>query len=305
MTDEEIETLALEAIQRDDYDTAIRLLTPLAEKNSKVALLNLGWIYEHGPVGIVNKQTAREFYRKAISMGCADGYFYLGRYFWNEHMLTEAQEAFERGKELGSEKCSKEMDFVLCKMDELVAWEFFEKKDYNKVFELLYPHRDCDSDFTLNTLGTLYQTGLAGQKDPDLARTYFQRSAEIGTLDAYYRIGVLEKDLGNLEAARAAFTEGANKQHLPSMSQLGEMMIYGTGGPKDISKAENLLQHCSDGGHILSKVILSKLKIMSEKNIIKRYIMSTHIVPILFQMIFHILKDKNSPRLYGLISFRD
>ena len=43
------EQLAWQAMEEGNYDEAVRLLTPLAHRNSEFALLSLGWIYEQAP----------------------------------------------------------------------------------------------------------------------------------------------------------------------------------------------------------------------------------------------------------------
>ena len=73
------EQVAARAIETGAYDEAVRLLRPLAERNSAYALLTLGWIYEAGVTGTPDDDAARSLYEDAVSHGSPDACLYLGR----------------------------------------------------------------------------------------------------------------------------------------------------------------------------------------------------------------------------------
>src|SRR4051794_19073312 len=91
------ERLAWQAIEAGAYEEAVRLLRPMAERNSEWALLTLGWIYETGATGTADKEAARIFYEDAASQGGATACLYLGRLLWRDAQDIEARAAFERG----------------------------------------------------------------------------------------------------------------------------------------------------------------------------------------------------------------
>jgi len=103
------EFLAGQAVKAGDYDQAVRLLRPLAERNSEYALVTLGWIYETGATGAPDKDAARSFYEHAFSQGDATACLYLGRFLWREGQQLEARKAFERGAQLQNEECESEL----------------------------------------------------------------------------------------------------------------------------------------------------------------------------------------------------
>src|SRR4051794_23071959 len=112
------EQLAARAIETGAYDEAIRLLRPLAERNSAYALLTLGWIYEAGVTGAPDKDAARSLYEDAVSHGSADACLYLGRLLLKDQRPIEAREAFERGARLNNDECKSELARLAHRFDE-------------------------------------------------------------------------------------------------------------------------------------------------------------------------------------------
>ena len=64
----------------------------------------------------------------------------------------------------------------------------YEKKDYNKVLQIVEPYKDYDDDYSFGYLiyflGLLYYHGYSVNKDLMLADKYFMRSAGLGNEDA-------------------------------------------------------------------------------------------------------------------------
>jgi TPR repeat protein len=99
--DNRIERLAGQAIEKGSHDKAARLLKPLAERNSEYALLGLGWLYETGALGDVDKKKARSYFERAAANGSASACFDLGRLLLSQHEESQARSAFETGAERG------------------------------------------------------------------------------------------------------------------------------------------------------------------------------------------------------------
>ena len=266
----ETENLAYEAMQKEDYQEAMRLLIPLTDRESVYALATIGDLHENGNLGTVDKMLARQFYERAIAIGSAYGCLQLGRLLMSESKFAEARAMLEKGAEIGCEDCTEALSILACNEVQNLAFEAMQTEDYQKVFTLLEPHKTCDSEYILITLGWLYHTGRAGVTDKHLAGSFYRRAAEIGCIDAHYRIGILEKGEGNNEAARMAFCDGAMIEHLPAMSKLGEMMIEGKGGPVDIDQGMKLLLKAAEQGHIMSKLRLNTIAARQTNNIFKK-----------------------------------
>lgn len=99
------ELLAGRAIEDGAYDEAVRLLRPLAERNSEYALLTLGWIYETGATGPPDKEAARSCYEQAVAQGSPAAHLKLGRLLLKEGEETQARATFEEGAKDGNVPC--------------------------------------------------------------------------------------------------------------------------------------------------------------------------------------------------------
>ncbi|MCC6480078.1 tetratricopeptide repeat protein [Sphingorhabdus sp.] len=96
----EIENLAAQAIEAENFLEARRLLEPLLKSNSEYALTTLGWMHEAGKGLPHDKGLAIEYYEQASKLGCPEAFNSLGRVLWADGQLTEARAAFQEGAEL-------------------------------------------------------------------------------------------------------------------------------------------------------------------------------------------------------------
>jgi uncharacterized protein len=95
------EQAAATAIRSKNYDVAVRLLLPLADKQSEYALLSLGWIFEMGASGAIDMDKAQLYYQRAAAQGADSAYFKLGHVYLSQSEEKLARSAFEAGAELG------------------------------------------------------------------------------------------------------------------------------------------------------------------------------------------------------------
>lgn len=228
------ELLAAQAIEAGAYKEAVRLLRPLAERNSEYALLTLGWIYETGAIGTPDKDVARSFYEHAISQGDANACHYLGGLLWKDGQEIDALKVFERGAQLGNEKCNSELQRLSDFVAEKAAERAMEEGDYEEAIRLLGPLAERNSRFALGCLAYIYETGVTGAPDMKLARSFYERLASHGWPEDQYQLGRFLRAAGEEALARAAYQRGAAQGHVPSMAKLGRMMIKGRGGPRDV-----------------------------------------------------------------------
>jgi len=105
MEDNNVELIAMRAIEEKQYTKAVGLLQPLASRRSEYALLALGWIYDTGSVGPPDKEAARSYYERAVELGSAVGYLELGRLLLERGEQKRARALFEKGAELGNISC--------------------------------------------------------------------------------------------------------------------------------------------------------------------------------------------------------
>jgi len=299
MNDEQVERLAYEATQRGEYDVAVRLLRPLADRDSLYALTNLGWIYQNGhPDYPSDSEVARKYYERAIALGSTKAILDMGWLLTGEGKFAQARAVFEAGKEKGGEDFEGALIELKVKEVEFAAFESIETKEYKKALDLLECQKEVDSEFTLTALGWLYQTGSGGVEDKEQARLFYRQAAEIGSIDAHFRIGMLYLEERDDEAARAAFREGANLTHFPAMTKLGEMLIDGRGGPADIEQGMKILNLAAEQRHVMARLKLIRIAYSNEKNIIRKLFLRLRSFFVFFGAMYELGKEKQSPRLY-------
>jgi TPR repeat protein len=242
MSFESDEQLAARAIKAGAYEEAVRLLRPLAERNSTYALLTLGWIYEAGVTGTPDKDAARSLYEDAVSHGSAAACLYLGRVFFKDDRLAEARSAFERGAQLNNDECKSELTRLADRAAEKAAQSAMTAEDHGEALRLLRPLAERNSLFALRCLAYIYETGVTDAPDMKAARSYYESAASHGRSEDYYELGRFLIVEGDEALARAAYQAGAERGHVPSMAKLGRMMVKGRGGPVDVQGGSDWLE---------------------------------------------------------------
>jgi TPR repeat protein len=96
MTIQDDEQIASKALDSGNFEDAVQLLNLLTERNSHYAMLGLGWIYETGAVGDIDKAAAQLYYERAIAAGSVSAYFELGRLF-----VSQGEETCDAGGDGG------------------------------------------------------------------------------------------------------------------------------------------------------------------------------------------------------------
>jgi uncharacterized protein len=303
MNDWEIEQRAHEAAERQDFETARRLLMPLADRGSIFALLTLGWIYQHGGDSLQDKSLASECYHKAIAAGSVEGYFHLGWLLGNEGKFAQARAMFKQGKEEGGSG----FDDALAKLSrieaEMSAYVAMENNDFRQAFLSLSPYEAHDSKYTLMNLGWLYHTGAGGVTNDKLAYACFKRAAALGSAKANYLIGLFEIQKGEDEAAQTTFLKGYIMEHLPSTSKLGEMMIDGRGGPIDIKKGIQYLTSAAEQGHLASKMKVVRTKVQTASSMFRKITSPFGYFALIGDLLYQLLKGELSETLYDFWGF--
>lgn len=98
----EIENLASQAIQAENFTEAYRLLKPLAEQDSEYALMTLGWLCESNKSPFFDINLAASFYERATKLGSLEAFNCLGRVLRANGKFIEARKAYTDGAELGN-----------------------------------------------------------------------------------------------------------------------------------------------------------------------------------------------------------
>jgi TPR repeat protein len=270
LDDHRVEQLAAEAAERGDYEEAVRLLRPLAERNSEYALLTLGWICEVGGLGAPDEEAAKVYYEQAAGRGSATAYLYLGRLLRSRGEQMLARAAFEAGARLGDDECQS----ALRRLDDLPAEQSAKQAitagDYEEALRLLLPLAERDSEYALRALGFLFETGATGARDQPAAQSYYERAVGLGSVPANFDLGRLLLAQGEDSAARAAFEAGAARGDIPCMAELGWMCVKGRGGPADMVAGSAWLEKAASAGHIFAQRRLLNIELENARSVVQR-----------------------------------
>jgi TPR repeat protein len=297
MTQQNDELLAARAIENGAYEEAIRLLMPLAERKSEYALLTLGWIHETGANGSPNKPAARSFYELAASGGSDAAYLYLGWLLLKEGRDIEAGEAFERGAQLNNVECKSVLARLADNAGEKLAGKAIEDESYEEAVRLLRPLAERNSEYALRTLGWVYETGAIAAPDKDAARAFYTRAAGQGSAAACFDLGRLLLKEGEESRARSSFEAGAQRDHIPSMAELGRMMVEGSGGPVDVARGHAWLEKAAAQGHIFAQRTLLAIQEKNAQSLSEKFSIKKRIAALTAKGGREMLKDPHSDKL--------
>lgn len=143
---------AAEAYGRRDFDTALRLCRPLAEKGHSGAQYQLGAMYYDGEGVMQNYSEALKWLRMAGDQGDSKAQFYLGS-------------AYRNGKGVPQ--------------DDAEAVKWFRKA------------ADQGNASAQGSLGAMYVQGLGVPQDGAEAAKWLRKAADQGNADAQYLIGLM------------------------------------------------------------------------------------------------------------------
>jgi TPR repeat protein len=143
---------------------------------------------------------------------------------------------------------------VSLKHDEYVAGQVMESGAYEDAVRLLEPLALRNSEYALLSLGWICETGAtSAAPDKHAALSFYARAASQGSAAGCFGLGRLLLDRGEEAKARAAFRKGAERGDLPSMSELGSMLLEGRGGPSDAEEGWDWVERAAAQGHFFAQ----------------------------------------------------
>jgi TPR repeat protein len=290
------EFLAFQAMEAGAYDEAVRLLRPLAERNSAYALLALGWIYETGATGSRSEVAARSFYEQAAALGSPRACLYIGRLLWRGGDEAGAMAAYERGADLGNDEAKAELAQLADFVDDGLARKAMAEGAYDEVVRLVRPLVERHPQWAL-VLGWIYETGAAGTVDKAAAQTFYERAAVHGGVSEIFELGRFLQLHGEATRARAVLEAGAARGHLPSMTRLGTMMIEGHGGPTEVDTGTAWLERAAAGGHIWARRHLLAMEARDATSLFHRIAVAMNVAALGIKAVRLALQDEGSDNL--------
>ena len=278
MTQQTDEQLAAKAMEEGKSADAVRLLRPLAERESQYGLICLGWIYETGAQGAQDKAAAAIYYERAAALGSADACLNLGWLMLEQGQETQARSVFERGAALGKKECATALTKLAVLADEQLAGEAVENWAYDEAVRRLRPLVALDSEYALRTLGWILETGAIGTPDKAGARALYERAASNGSAAACYDLGQLLLELKQENRARETYQEGARRGDLACMAEFGRMLVEGKGGPADPIAGRTWLESAAASGHFFAQRTLLAMDESNAGSALERLLIRGRIV---------------------------
>lgn len=214
------------AFQRGLYLTARNLAMPRAENGDPAAQALLAEIYARGLGVARNVETAAFWYEKAAEQGVPEAQFQFAL------LLLKRS---SRGSE-----------------------------DYAQATELMRTAADngnAEAQFNYAQLILAERPGASGQAD---AFEFFKAAAEGNVADAqyalsqYYLAGTGNVEV-NIEEARRWLEKAAAQNFDTAQFELGNMLLSGAGGPRDLKAGFSLIKGAAISGNVSAQITVAKL----------------------------------------------
>jgi hypothetical protein len=183
------------------------------------------------------------------------------------------------------------------KNSEQLAWQAMEEGNYDEAVRLLTPLAHRNSEFALLSLGWIYETGATAAPDKDAALSFYTRAVSQGSAAGSFDLGRLLLDRGEEAKARSAFRAGAEKGDLPSMSELGRMLLEGRGGPSNVEDGWNWLERAAEQGHIFAQRTLLAIEDDSARSITEKLSVKLRILRLALKGGREIWRDRYSDKM--------
>jgi TPR repeat protein/transglutaminase-like putative cysteine protease len=220
----------LKAYEAKDYQRALALLKPLAEKGHASAQYYLGWMYEHGLGMAADHHEAARWYRLAAEQGDTSSQAQLG-YFYQTGLGVvrddgQATQWYARSADAG-DRVGQMRLAVMYRDARGVA------RDFKQAEKWLSMAADQDSAWAMKALGLLYTQGGDGVAlDYVKAVELFRKASDRGDAEAQYNLGwAYESGLGVAKDRQQAlewYGIAAGKGHAIAMQRLDKLNAGGS-----------------------------------------------------------------------------
>lgn len=214
------------AFQRGLYITARNLALPRANSGDAAAQALLAEIYARGLGVARDVETAALWYEKAAEQGVPEAQFQYAL-----HLLKRSPK---------------------------------DSSEYESAIELMKTAADggnAQAQFNFAQLILAQRPGSAGQVE---AFEYFKAAAENGVADAQYALSQYflagtTNVIVDVNEARRWLEKAAFQNFDTAQFELGNMMLTGTGGPRDLKGGFRLIKGAAISGNVAAQIAVAKL----------------------------------------------
>ena len=176
-----------------DYTQALRFYQLAAEKQSAVALNNLGSLYFNGLGTKVDYKKAMECFEQAAHLGSNDAAVNLAIIYLGADSKNKSKQDFDKVFYLlnQAKKTNNSAKFLL---GYAYYTGFFVERDYIKAFQLIKAAADAQYDEAQLVLADFYIDGLGTPKNYNRAIQYLDAAAKQGNSEALVRLADIYTD---------------------------------------------------------------------------------------------------------------
>lgn len=266
-----------------------------AEKGDKNAQLKLGYLYDKGLGGQVNREMAAQWYGAAADQGQPVAQFMLGRLYQMGRLGTQPDYALAKkwysSSKLSYPKSSIALGFVLDTVEDnyveaMKNYQIAADKgqpiaqynlgliyengkgipvDYAKAKVWYTKAADQGHARAMNQLAGIYFNGSAGPANEQHAVKLYEKAVALGDADAAYQLGLLSETgvATTLSFPNAVkyYLQAASKGNEKAKFALARMYQYGLGVGKDEDEAARLYAEMAANNNAFAQYQLALIKL--------------------------------------------
>ena len=242
------------AYEGKDYATAFKQWAPLARTHDPRAQHNIGILYFNGEGVTQNQQTARRWFERAAQQGYARSQYNLGWIYEMglgvEKNLTTARQWY--GVAVAQEFAPAEFRLGLL---------YFTSGDYPRARSLLARAAAAGQAQAQFLLGKIYDEGLVGEKNKDLALRWYRIAANNGNGDGAYMLALhyLTLEKRNEFQIVNLLNQAAERGNVEAVNALGWAFVKGIGVKVDWVTATKLFLIAAREGYAEAGVNLAAI----------------------------------------------
>lgn len=220
----------LDAYRRQDWATAIKVFTLLADRGDARSQFALAMMYDRGEGLATDDRKALEWYTKSAEAGYDKAQLNLGfMYERGEGATKDAEQSLRWFREAATRGNAE----ALARLTKLAG--------------------DADSDAQF-VLGSMYATGRGVEKNPEAARKWLAKAAKAGHAKSQYNLAVLLEGAGEDELARQWYKKSAAQGHVKAAYNLALLHLDG-----EPAMAARYLEQAAGRGHAPAQYQLAVL----------------------------------------------
>lgn len=238
------------ATQEGNYERAISLWKPLAEKGDAAAQYTLGWMYESGQGIEKDDKKAALWYTKSAQQGnMAAQYVLATMYSKGRGVIQNTAQAINWYTQAANQGDA----IAQFKLGEHYQQGDGVELDYKQGISWIKKAADQGHIMAQIRLGKIYESGMGTTVDYEKAINWYKKSvAQSSALGQYHLAHMYEAGLGieqDLNKAKSLYLHSAKKDNSAAAYKVGELYELGKGNEVDYQNAIKWYQKAARKSH--------------------------------------------------------